>query len=229
MSFADLGVASETIRSLRARGITTPTRIQSLAIPPGLGGQDVCGRAPTGSGKTIAFGIPLVARVGPARPGRPARLMLAPTRELAAQIRERDRPAARFGTAPEVAAFYGGVGFGGQLRPCGAVSTWRWPAPAAWPTWSTEEAYPGGRRPWWWSTKPTAWPTWASCPRCGSSRPGAAGPANHAVFGHPGRRRGRPRSSVISDPRAVRVDGPTMSHPRPRLWRVGSRGRTGSA
>ncbi len=80
----------------------------------GLAGRDVCGRAPTGSGKTIAFGIPLVAKVGHARPRHPRALVLVPTRELAAQVRDELELLA--GTKhPKVAAFYGGVGFGGQI------------------------------------------------------------------------------------------------------------------
>ena len=86
-----------------------------MAPPPALAGRDVCGRAPTGSGKTLAFGIPLAQRVGKGRPARPRALVLAPTRELAAQINDELRPmlASRGRT---VATFYGGVGFGPQLK-----------------------------------------------------------------------------------------------------------------
>lgn len=113
-TFRDLGVAADLIASLALSGVTTPFPIQIATLPPALAGRDVCGRAPTGSGKTLAFGIPLVARVDRARPGRPRALVLAPTRELAAQIQRELAPlaAARRRT---VAAFYGGVGFGQQL------------------------------------------------------------------------------------------------------------------
>ena len=113
--FSDLGVPEATVASLAARGITEAFPIQSMAIPPALAGKDVCGRAPTGSGKTIAFGIPLAQRVSQARAGRPRALVLAPTRELAAQIQTELRPL----LAPRkrsVASFYGGVAFGPQLK-----------------------------------------------------------------------------------------------------------------
>jgi len=114
-SFSDLGVPAEVVASLATRGITEPFAIQSLAIPPALAGRDVCGKAPTGSGKTLAFGVPLAERVARGRAGRPAALVLAPTRELAAQIHAELRPllAAR---KRSVASFYGGVSFGPQLK-----------------------------------------------------------------------------------------------------------------
>jgi superfamily II DNA/RNA helicase len=75
----------------------------------------VCGKAPTGSGKTLAFGLPLVARVAPARPRRPRALVLAPTRELAAQIQKELEPLA---TARDkrVCTVYGGVGYEKQKK-----------------------------------------------------------------------------------------------------------------
>jgi superfamily II DNA/RNA helicase len=113
--FSDLGVPAGVVSSLAARGITEAFPIQSMAIPPALAGKDVCGRAPTGSGKTLAFGIPLAQRVGRARPAKPRALVLAPTRELAAQIHDELRlllgPHGR-----TVASFYGGVGFHNQIK-----------------------------------------------------------------------------------------------------------------
>ena len=114
VTFPDLGVDAEVTALLASRGVTEPFPIQSVTIPPALAGRDVCGRAPTGSGKTLAFGIPLVARVGRGRKSRPRALVLAPTRELAAQIvRELAPLAATRGRT--VASFYGGVGFKAQL------------------------------------------------------------------------------------------------------------------
>jgi superfamily II DNA/RNA helicase len=114
-SFSDLGVPADVVASLARRGITEAFPIQSMAIPPALAGRDVCGRAPTGSGKTLAFGIPLAQRVTRARPARPRALVLAPTRELAAQIHEELHkllgPQGR-----SVASFYGGVSFTPQLK-----------------------------------------------------------------------------------------------------------------
>ncbi len=114
-TFADLGVPKDLAARLAAKGIDTQTPIQVAAIPAALAGRDVCGQAPTGSGKTIAFGIPLVSRVAVARPRRPRGLVLAPTRELAGQIDAELRPLATV-RSRSVAAFYGGVGFGPQLH-----------------------------------------------------------------------------------------------------------------
>jgi superfamily II DNA/RNA helicase len=116
LSFADLGVPAQAVRGLHARSITSPFPIQASAIPPALSGKDICGRAPTGSGKTIAFGIPVAARVGKSRPGRPGSLILAPTRELAGQIAAEMTQLMGPDRRQRVAAFYGGVGFGEQLK-----------------------------------------------------------------------------------------------------------------
>ena len=114
-TFADLGVPEDLVRSLAARGIAAPFPIQAATLPDALDGRDVCGRAPTGSGKTIAFGIPLVLTAEAAKPGRPKGLVLVPTRELAAQVtKELELLAGRRG--PSVHSFYGGVGFGPQLK-----------------------------------------------------------------------------------------------------------------
>jgi superfamily II DNA/RNA helicase len=114
-TFASLGVPSAMVDALHAQRITSPFPIQAATIPDGLAGRDLCGRAPTGSGKTVAFGIPLVHRVSDAKPHRPTGLVLVPTRELAAQVCEELRIlAGRNG--PRVAAVYGGVGFDKQLR-----------------------------------------------------------------------------------------------------------------
>ncbi|MEZ5309198.1 MAG: DEAD/DEAH box helicase [Microthrixaceae bacterium] len=102
------------VRSLADRGIETAFPIQLATIPPALEGRDVCGRAPTGSGKTLAFGIPAVLRVKRAKPHRPRALVLAPTRELAAQICDELRMLADRDQSVE--SFYGGVRFGNQVR-----------------------------------------------------------------------------------------------------------------
>ncbi len=113
-TFESLGVPAELARSLAARGIAAPFPIQTATIPAAMEGRDVCGRAPTGAGKTLAFGIPLMQRVQRARPHHPRALVLAPTRELAAQICDELRQLAH--PDQTVEAFYGGVGFGNQLR-----------------------------------------------------------------------------------------------------------------
>ena len=114
-SFSDLGLAPDLVAALISRGITEPFPIQAATIPDALAGKDVCGRAPTGSGKTIAFGAPLVERVSPSRPRRPSALILAPTRELAAQIMRELEPLANV-RRQRVFAIYGGVGYEPQKR-----------------------------------------------------------------------------------------------------------------
>ena len=115
ISFADIGVPDDLVEALSAGGITTPFEVQAATIPDALAGRDVCGRAPTGSGKTIAFGVPMLARIGRARKRYPRALVLAPTRELTAQIcRELEPLAAVRGRS--VTSVYGGVGYEGQRR-----------------------------------------------------------------------------------------------------------------
>jgi len=84
-TFAALGAGSRSIAALARMGIETPTLIQARAIPPLLGGRDVVGQSRTGSGKTIAFGLPLLERIDPRQRTLQA-LILVPTRELAAQV-----------------------------------------------------------------------------------------------------------------------------------------------
>jgi len=114
VTFTDLGVSADISSRLAEAGVTEPFPIQAATIPPALDGRDICGRAPTGSGKTLAFGLPLVARVSRAKPSKPRALVLAPTRELAAQIERALTPLAAT-RQRRVAALYGGVGFGAQL------------------------------------------------------------------------------------------------------------------
>jgi superfamily II DNA/RNA helicase len=114
-TFSELGVPAALVASLARRGITRPFPVQAATIPDQLAGRDLCGRAPTGSGKTLAFGLPLIASVEAARPGAPHGLVLAPTRELAAQIRDGLTPLASAGGL-RVLAVYGGVGYEPQRR-----------------------------------------------------------------------------------------------------------------
>jgi len=114
-SFADLGVPAHLVSNLHAAGIDEPFPIQAATIPDALAGRDLCGRAPTGSGKTIAFGIPMVLLTGKAKPRRPRGLVLVPTRELAAQVSQELQLLAR-PKGPWVESFYGGVGFDKQIR-----------------------------------------------------------------------------------------------------------------
>ena len=112
-TFASLGLPEPIIGALDRAGITEPFPIQAAAIPDVLAGKDVCGKAPTGSGKTLGFGLPLIASVGSGRRNHPRALVLAPTRELAEQIKDELIPAAKE-MRRWLLAVYGGVGYGPQ-------------------------------------------------------------------------------------------------------------------
>ena len=90
MNFNDLHLPKEILQALREQGYETPTPIQAQAIPPAIAGRDVLGCAQTGTGKTCAFAVPILIRLGrETRPDRPIRaLVLTPTRELAIQNQE---------------------------------------------------------------------------------------------------------------------------------------------
>ncbi|HEY9494428.1 MAG TPA: DEAD/DEAH box helicase [Intrasporangium sp.] len=118
-TFAALGVPTSLTAVLEDRGITTPTPIQAATLPDSLAGRDVLGRGRTGSGKTYAFLLPLVARLMAApnrrRPGRPRALILAPTRELATQIDTALIPLAKVAGLTSQTIF-GGVGQNPQVQ-----------------------------------------------------------------------------------------------------------------
>ncbi|MDN5686723.1 MAG: DEAD/DEAH box helicase [Brachybacterium sp.] len=111
--FARLGVPSVLTSALAPQGITQPTPIQAATLPDSLSGRDVLGRGRTGSGKTYAFLLPLVARLleTPRKRAarRPRSLILAPTRELASQLAESLKPLAA-ATGLHSAVVFGGVG-----------------------------------------------------------------------------------------------------------------------
>ncbi|MEK0415180.1 MAG: hypothetical protein RL352_577, partial [Actinomycetota bacterium] len=86
-----------------------------LTIPPGLAGRDVCGKAPTGSGKTIAFGLILAERLRTHTQGRPSGLVLVPTRELAQQV-QREIHLLDVDRAYFTTSVFGGAGYGPQLQ-----------------------------------------------------------------------------------------------------------------
>ncbi len=117
-TFADLGVPTRLCERLDVLGITEPFPVQAATLPDALAGRDVCGKAPTGSGKTIAFGLPLVARIEKAAPRRPKALVLVPTRELASQVQDQ-LMALCWGTKTEVLAIYGGAGMERQMKALG--------------------------------------------------------------------------------------------------------------
>ena len=101
------------MEGIKAMGYIEPTPIQLRAIPLLMAGQDVIGSAQTGTGKTAAFGLPILSKLGVHGPG-PRVLILEPTRELAAQVETAIRDLSRF-TNLSAAVVYGGVGYGKQL------------------------------------------------------------------------------------------------------------------
>ncbi len=113
--FRELGLPDSIVERLERQGKHDTFPIQAAVIPDALAGRDVAGRAPTGSGKTLGFGLPLVARLTDARPKRPVALVLAPTRELAEQIMAELTPFAK-AAGHNAASVYGGVGYGGQRK-----------------------------------------------------------------------------------------------------------------
>ena len=118
-SFTSLGLSAALARACTQAGFETPTPIQLEAIPAVLRGQDLLALAPTGSGKTVAFALPLLQRLAPAAEGyrrRPRVMVLVPTRELAAQVGEVFRDMARStGVGLKIAVLFGGVSVNPQM------------------------------------------------------------------------------------------------------------------
>jgi superfamily II DNA/RNA helicase len=122
-TFADLGVSHELVAVLSAQGITTAFPIQALTINDALAGRDVCGKAKTGSGKTLGFGLPMLQRIAATeahqvtsgQAARPRGLVLLPTRELAVQVYEVLKPlGAALGL--RVTSVYGGADIERQIK-----------------------------------------------------------------------------------------------------------------
>ncbi|WP_240097022.1 DEAD/DEAH box helicase [Thermomonas flagellata] len=119
MTFESLGLAPALLRALAEQGYATPTPIQAQAIPLVLAGHDVLGGAQTGTGKTAAFGLPLLQMLAelpkPEGLRRPRVLVLTPTRELAVQITDNLRAYAKH-LRLNVTALFGGVGMQPQVE-----------------------------------------------------------------------------------------------------------------
>jgi ATP-dependent RNA helicase RhlE len=118
MSFSTLGLTPSLCLPLARLGYEQPTPIQARAIPAVLTGTDLLARAQTGTGKTAAFGLPMIERIAARRDGRrrpPRGLVLVPTRELALQVH---RSLSTYGAPVQlrVTAIVGGVGMGGQIQ-----------------------------------------------------------------------------------------------------------------
>jgi superfamily II DNA/RNA helicase len=122
-TFEGLGVSPELVAVLNAQGITTAFPIQAMTIADALAGRDVCGKAKTGSGKTLGFGLPMLQRIAsdgatpttPSRPARPRGLVLLPTRELAVQVYEVLKPLGE-ALGLRVTAVYGGADIERQIK-----------------------------------------------------------------------------------------------------------------
>ena len=118
MTFEILGLSPALLRALAENSITTPTPIQAQAIPPALAGGDVLGAAQTGTGKTAAFGLPLLQRLSkatpPKGPRKPRALVLVPTRELAVQVADSIKSYGRH-LHLNVTTIYGGAGMAPQV------------------------------------------------------------------------------------------------------------------
>jgi len=115
ITFADLGLSEAMLKALEKKGYGYPTTIQAEAIPQFLQWKDVIAKAPTGTGKTFAFGIPMIEHIDPESEGVQA-LILAPTRELAIQIGDELRGLLTYYNGIRVAVLYGGAGIGGQIK-----------------------------------------------------------------------------------------------------------------
>jgi ATP-dependent RNA helicase RhlE len=113
--FSEFGLHPDLLRGVETLGFTQPTPIQQDAIPPAMAGRDVLACAMTGSGKTAAFLLPILHRLMDKPRGTTRALILAPTRELAAQIQEHMEGLAKF-TNLRGAAVFGGVAIGPQER-----------------------------------------------------------------------------------------------------------------
>src|SRR5258707_1206533 len=107
-TFASLGVSDLLLRTLDDLGYEAPTPIQARTIPALLEGRDLIGQAQTGTGKTAAFSLPLLARLDLTKPG-PQALVLTPTRELAMQVAEAIHTYAKRLTGVSVLPVYGGA------------------------------------------------------------------------------------------------------------------------
>jgi ATP-dependent RNA helicase RhlE len=113
MAFSNFGLSPQILEGIKAMGYVEPTPIQLRAIPILMAGRDVIGSAQTGTGKTAAFALPILSKLGEPQ-NKPRFLVLEPTRELAAQVETAIHDFSRF-TKLRTAVVYGGVGYGRQL------------------------------------------------------------------------------------------------------------------
>lgn len=116
MTFPELGLDESILKSIKEFGFSEPTPIQAGAIPHIIEGKDVIGSAQTGTGKTAAYALPILHRLGGHKKGAPPRcLILGPTRELAAQVEDQIKSYGKY-CAPKCCLIHGGVGYGKQIE-----------------------------------------------------------------------------------------------------------------
>ena len=116
LQFSALAIRPEILRATETMGYTDMTEIQQKAIPLMLEGHDMIAKAPTGTGKTVAFGIPILEKVAEAPAGAPRAVILSPTRELAQQIAGDLQNLAQYLPGIRVVCVYGGAGMEKQQR-----------------------------------------------------------------------------------------------------------------
>ena len=112
--FDTLGLSPEVMRAIAERGIEVSTPVQAGGIPPMLAWKDLVAKAPTGTGKTFAYGIPIVEHIDPESESVQA-VILAPTRELAIQITDEIRDLAAYKPGVRTVCLYGGAPIGRQI------------------------------------------------------------------------------------------------------------------
>ena len=115
ITFENLGLSENMLKALEKKGYGWPTTIQAEAIPHFMEWKDVIAKAPTGTGKTFAFGIPMIEHIDE-KSDAVQGLILAPTRELAIQIGDELRGLLTYYSGIRVAVLYGGAGIGGQIK-----------------------------------------------------------------------------------------------------------------
>ena len=115
VTFESLGLSEAMLKALEKKGYGYPTTIQAEAIPHFMKWEDVIAKAPTGTGKTFAFGIPMIEHIDPELPEVQG-LILAPTRELAIQIGDELRGLLTYYNGIKVAVLYGGASIGPQIK-----------------------------------------------------------------------------------------------------------------
>ena len=115
ITFQDLPISQEVLQALEKKGYAYPTQVQAEAIGPLMEWKDVIAKAPTGTGKTFAFGIPMISHIDPDSEALQG-LILAPTRELALQIGDELRGLLEFKKGIRVAVLYGGQRMDAQTR-----------------------------------------------------------------------------------------------------------------